>query len=152
MGATWPRGSVPPSGSFGPFADPGESSTYVSPSTDFWRRIARVSAGRGAYWLSISIVAFSSPVCLSSPTETTLPTLTPEIRTSDSAASCTACSNSTSNRYPLAASGIEPPNDVHRNTSSPTQLSTNSTIARILDAPGACSCITDLPRRDRTGS
>ena len=60
---------------------------YVSPSSDFWRRIARVSAGRGAYWLSIWITALVRPAVRSSETETTLPTLTPEIRTSDSCAS-----------------------------------------------------------------
>ncbi len=90
VGAICVRGIVPPSASFGPFCEPGDSSMYVSPSSDFWRRIACVSAGRGAYWRSIWKTAFVRPVWRSSETETTLPTLTPEIRTSDSCASCTA--------------------------------------------------------------
>ncbi len=48
VGATCPAGSRPPSGSFGADAEPGVSSTYVSPSSVFWRRIARVSLGTGA--------------------------------------------------------------------------------------------------------
>ena len=48
VGATWPAGRRPPSGSFGADAEPGVSSTYVSPRSVFWRSIARVSLGTGA--------------------------------------------------------------------------------------------------------
>jgi hypothetical protein len=51
VSATWPRGSCPPSGTTrsrpGP-ESPGDSYTYVSPSSVFCRRIARVSLGIGA--------------------------------------------------------------------------------------------------------
>jgi hypothetical protein len=56
---------------------------YVSPKSVLARRIARVSAGRGAYRESISITARVRPVRRSGWTSITLPTLTPEIRTSD---------------------------------------------------------------------
>ncbi len=94
VGAIWAWGSDPPSRSLRALDDPGESSTYVSPSNVFWRRIARVSAGRGANCGSISITARVSPVCRSRRTLTTLPTSTPEIRTSAWLPRFTAWSNS----------------------------------------------------------
>ena len=54
-----------------------------------------MSDGLGAYLGSIWMTAFVSPVWRSSETATTLPTLTPEIRTSDCTPSWTASLNST---------------------------------------------------------
>jgi hypothetical protein len=45
---TWDSASVPSSCTAGALAEPGVSSTYVSPSSVFWRRIARASDGSGA--------------------------------------------------------------------------------------------------------
>jgi hypothetical protein len=54
---------------------PGDSSTYVSPSSVFWRRIARVSFGIGAYWWSIASVTFVRALCTSTFFALTLPTV-----------------------------------------------------------------------------
>ena len=79
-------GIVPPSGIRPLDGFPGVSSMYVSPSSVFRRSTARVLRGSGAYCWDSSITACVNP---SDPSEIafTLPTLTPEIRTSASWAS-----------------------------------------------------------------
>ena len=72
---------------------PGVSSTYVSPSSVFWRSIAFASAGSGLYLASSSSVTSERPVLASGSIALTLPTGTPEIRTSASVASCDASAN-----------------------------------------------------------
>ena len=76
----WAGGIVPPSGSLRPEWLPGDMAMYASPSRVFWRRMARVSAGSGANrgWMSIVTSEFTPRAR----TATTLPTLTPEMRTS----------------------------------------------------------------------
>ena len=78
----WTRASAsrPPSGIFGALREPGDSSTYVSPSSVFVRRIACALLASGAYFESSCSVASVRWPCCASPT--TLPTGTPEIRTS----------------------------------------------------------------------
>ena len=96
MCSTCDAGIVPPSGSFGPERFPVESSTYASPSRVFSRRIARVSAGIGAYWLWRSSVTYElTPRAW---TFSTLPTLTPEIRTSAFGTSSPVSENSACTR------------------------------------------------------
>ena len=89
-------GSTPPSGSFAALGEPGDSATYVSPSRVLDRRIACESAGSGAYWDLIWIVARVRPIWRVS--LTTLPTSTPEMRTSACSDSVTACGKSASKR------------------------------------------------------
>ena len=75
---------------------PAVSSMYVSPSSVFWRRIARASELIGANCGSISIVAcvvswpFTRLPSGASWIDLTVPTDTPPTRTSDSVASCVA--------------------------------------------------------------
>ena len=80
---------MPFSGSSPSLLSPGVSSTYVSPSSVFERRIARESLGIGAYrsssWIVASVVSPGPSSSL-----TTLPTGTPEMRTSACWASCVA--------------------------------------------------------------
>ena len=103
-------------------------STYVSPMIVFWRRIARASMRSGAYLRSSSIVASVRLPCGSSDLSITLPTLTPAIRTSACVASWPALGNAILTRYPCGLNGIVPPNESHRNSSSPTHESANRTI------------------------
>ena len=89
VGLTWPLGSRPPSGIV--FCDaPGVSSTYVSPSSDFWRSVAFVSVFSGANLRSISSVASVRLEPGSSVFLRSLPTETPATRTSASSPSCVA--------------------------------------------------------------
>ena len=88
-----PSGSSPPSSSARAPSVPGVSSTYVSPSSVFCRRIACASEGSGAYFERSSIVTIERPVSVSGSIALTLPTGTPEIRTSASVASCDAWAN-----------------------------------------------------------
>ena len=97
-----------------------------------------MSAGRGAYCLSISTTACDSPVLWSSVTLTTWPTGTPEICTEACEASSTAWSNSTLKRYPCEASGSEPPNEIHRKMSSPMHEAVKATIVSIAKLEGRC--------------
>jgi hypothetical protein len=62
----------------------------LSPSSVFWRRIARVSTGTGPYFGSNSISTSVTLPAGGSDSDWTLPTLTPPIRTSDCFASVTA--------------------------------------------------------------
>jgi hypothetical protein len=143
---------VAPSGRVGPFLFPGVSSTYVSPSRVFWRSIARVSAGIGAYWLSSSIEASASP-SLPRLTDFTLPTETPEIRTSDSTASWVASSNGTVTRYPSGFSGSGPPKAIHRNRASAKHESAKPIATRIRVIVGGRVSINSLRgRRSHQGS
>jgi hypothetical protein len=77
---TWLAGIVPPSGSTGAEFVPGVISRYTSSSSDFSRTVMCASRWIGAYWSSIWITTrVRGPSRL---TPTTLPTLTPAIRTS----------------------------------------------------------------------
>ena len=67
---------------YGAFLVPGVSSTYVSPSSVFWRRIALASVCSGAKRGSSSIVAIVWLPLGSSFLKRTLPTDTPAVRTS----------------------------------------------------------------------
>jgi hypothetical protein len=96
VGWTLASGRRPPSGSFGASPEPGDSSTYVSPSSVLVRRIARASRASGAYFeSSCSVASVRCPPCASA---TTLPTGTPEIRTSAWSASCVASGKRTCTR------------------------------------------------------
>ena len=97
MSATRPSASRPPSGSAFP-PRPGASSTYVSPSSVFWRSIARVLAFSGANSRSSSIVASVRLRPWSASSSLILPTDTPAIRTSASVASVVASGNATCTR------------------------------------------------------
>ena len=77
----------------------------------------------------------------------TLPTETPAIRTSASVASVAASGNATCTRYPCGLSGIGPPNDSHRNSSSPKHDSANTTIVTIRSSEGAALFIRTPPSR-----
>ena len=74
------------------------TSTYVSPSSVFWRRIARASAFIGAYFASSSIVVSSLPPPGASSFLTTLPIRTPAVRTSAWSASVAASVKATCTR------------------------------------------------------
>ena len=74
------------------------TSTYVSPSSVFWRRIARASDFIGAYFESSSIVVSSLPPPGASSFLTTLPIFTPAVRTSAWSASVAASVNATCTR------------------------------------------------------
>ena len=76
----WLGGIVPPSGSEPEVLVPVDSSMYASPSSVFSRRIACVSIGIGANCFLRSIA--TSELTPSGWTLVTLPTSTPEIRTS----------------------------------------------------------------------
>jgi hypothetical protein len=129
VGATAFLARVPFSGS-GPalFARFGASSTNVSPSSVFARSIALAPAGIGAYFASSSIVA-RVELSLSASSETTLPTVTPEMRTSACRVSCAAFGKSTLNRYPFGCSGTGPPNETQRKRSAPKLASAKMIIA-----------------------
>ena len=71
----------------------------------------------------------------------TLPTETPEIRTSACLDSCVASLNCASKRQPRGLSGIEPPKASHRNSSSPKHDSANATMTNNRPRVGACFCI-----------
>jgi hypothetical protein len=90
VGVTWALLSVPPSGIVGLPGLPGVSSTYVSPSSVFWRRIALAVLRTGANLGSSSIVASVRFPFGSSSLPRTLPTRTPATRTSASRPSCVA--------------------------------------------------------------
>jgi hypothetical protein len=79
-----------------------------------------------------------SPVSSSGSTFLTLPTLTPEMRTSASLDSCVASGNDTFTRYPSGRSGTAPPNESHRNRRIPKQDSAKATMVRMRPTLGAC--------------
>src|SRR3954452_5984290 len=99
--------------------------------------MARTSECTGAYFGSISITATERPVDLSGSIDLTLPTGTPEIRTSASLASWVASAKDTWKRYPFGLSGIGPPNASHRNSSRPKHDSAKITIAAMRPNEGA---------------
>src|SRR3954447_4746413 len=79
----------------------------------------------------------------------TLPTGTPEIRTSASWASCVASPKETLKRQPLALSGVGPPKASHRNSSRPKHDSAKPTMTRILPRLGTCLFTPRSPARVR---
>ncbi len=99
-----------------------------------------MSARTGAYFWLISSSARVRPL-RPSLIATTCPMSTPLIRTSDCSASASDAGNETVIRYPFGFSGTAPPNDSQRNSSSPKQLSMNSTITTMLPSVGARFCI-----------
>src|SRR3954452_8635376 len=99
--------------------------------------MARTSECTGAYFGSISITATERPVDLSGSIDLTLPTGTPEIRTSASLASWVASAKDTWKRYPFGLSGIGPPKASHRNSSRPKHDSAKITIAAMRPSEGA---------------
>src|SRR5205814_7869570 len=104
----------------------------------------------GAKRRSSSIVAsVRFPPFGSSSSPRTLPTDTPATRTSASIASWVASGNATLMRYFWAWSGIAPPNDRHRNSSSPKHDSANPTITSSRPKVGACFCIRASRRAER---
>ena len=112
-----------------------------------------MSAGRGANCGSISMTARVRPVRRSRPTLITLPTLTPEIRTSAWLPRFSAWLNSALISYPFGLSEVVPPNEIHRNSSSPMHEAANATIVRILAGLGACRFIRTTPvQSPRAGS
>ncbi len=141
VGSTCEFTSVPPSASSPADGWPGVSSTKVSPSSVFWRRIARVSRGIGANFGSIFRITFVRLPALSSRFERTLPTVTPAIRTSAASASVVASGKLTVSWYSFGLSGTEPPNEIHRNVSSPKHDSAKITIAAIRPRLGPSFCI-----------
>gem|GEM_PF-6939347 len=96
--ATWPSRSRAPSLMSGAPGLPVVTSTYVSPSSVFWRRIARASAFIGAYFESSSIVASVLLPSGASCFFTTRPIRTPAVRTSAWSASVGASVNATCTR------------------------------------------------------
>ena len=73
--------------------------------------------------------------------DTTWPTSTPLMRTSDCSESTSVFGKETVKRYPFGFSGSGPPKDSHRNNSSPKQLSANRMITKMLPSVGARFCM-----------
>src|SRR3954463_11780410 len=81
------------------------------------------------------------PVCLSGSIVLTLPTGTPEMRTSASCASCGASANEAGKREPCGLSGVLPPNASHRNSSRPKHDRANPAMTATRPKEGAAFCI-----------
>ena len=82
-----------------------------------------------------------SPVSSFGSTLRTLPTFTPEIRTSASCASWVASGKATFTRYPSGWSGTEPPKESQRKIRIPKQDSAKATMVRMRPTLGACLII-----------
>src|SRR5436190_19275248 len=106
--------------------------------------MALVSRGIGAYFSCIWIVTFERPLGVVW-MFLTLPTDTPEMRTSASLASCVASPNDVWKRYPFGESGIGPPKASHRNSSRPKHERAKPTITSIRPRVGACFCMPYRP-------
>src|SRR5690349_11183873 len=85
------------------------------------------------------------PVFLSGVIVLTLPTGTPEIRTSASSASCPASAKDVWKRYPFGFKGTGPPKASQRKSSSPKHDSANTTIATSLPRDGGSLTISQPP-------
>ena len=97
VGATCELRRKWPSGTVGLCGSPGVSSTKVSPSSVFWRRMARAVVWIGAYLRSISSVATVRLPFEYRSFWRTLPIVTPDSRTSASRPSWVASGNATLN-------------------------------------------------------